>query len=124
MFSGISPDHTGLDGVGGELFPSKKSFIALPGKGPVIVLSHSPLNYELIGIDRDALLLAGDTHGGQIPLPAWFFNAVGYAKNARYNEGYFQKGGLKMYVSRGIGTSHIPIRLFRPPEVVVFHFQN
>jgi predicted MPP superfamily phosphohydrolase len=47
---------------------------------------------------------------------------MGYTKNALYNEGVFEKGQKKMYVSRGIGTSHIPIRLFRQPEVVIFHF--
>jgi len=115
----------GLDWLGGShLFVSKKSSIDLPGKHPTIILSHSPLNYELVGIDRDVLILAGDTHGGQIPLPKWLFSAMGYTKNARYNEGYFQNGGKKMYVSRGIGTSHVPIRLFRRPEVVVFHFQK
>jgi uncharacterized protein len=43
-------------------------------------------------------------------------------KNASYSQGYFKKGDAKMYVSRGIGTSHIPIRLFIKPEIVVLHF--
>ncbi len=29
-----------------------------------------------------------------------------------------------MYVSRGIGTSHFPIRFMRRPEITVFHFEN
>ena len=69
-------------------------------------------------------MLAGDTHGGQIPLPfpSWLLRLIGYEKNASYSQGYFKKGNAKMYVSRGIGTSHIPIRLFRKPEIVVLHF--
>jgi predicted MPP superfamily phosphohydrolase len=67
-------------------------------------------------------MLAGDTHGGQVPLPAWFLRIAGYDKNVLYNQGLFEEGGKKMFVSRGIGTSHIPIRLFRKPEIVVLHF--
>ncbi len=99
--------------------------VALPssvGSDPVILLSHNPLAFELIGEDQEALMLAGDTHGGQIPLPSWFWGIVGYDKAARYPQGLFVKGKKKMFVSRGIGTSHIPIRLFRQPEVVVLHF--
>jgi predicted MPP superfamily phosphohydrolase len=47
---------------------------------------------------------------------------MGYKKTALYCEGIFKNGYKKMFVSRGIGTSHFPIRLFRQPEVVVFHF--
>ena len=36
----------------------------------VIVLSHSPLAFDLFSEDDDVLILAGDTHGGQIPLPS------------------------------------------------------
>ena len=67
-------------------------------------------------------MLAGDTHGGQLPLPAWFWRLVGYEKNARYSQGMFRDGRKRMYVTRGIGTSHLPLRLFRRPEVVVLHF--
>ena len=37
-------------------------------------------------------------------------------------QGYFHEGRKMMYVSRGIGTSHLPIRILRPPELTVLHF--
>jgi predicted MPP superfamily phosphohydrolase len=86
------------------------------------ILSHNPLVFDSLDDDLDVIMLAGDTHGGQIPLPSWIWKLLGYEKNARYNQGYFQDGKKKMYVSRGIGTSHLPIRIFRRPEVVVLHF--
>jgi hypothetical protein len=89
---------------------------------PAIILSHNPLLFDSIGSDHAVLILAGDTHGGQIPLPAWLWQLVGYQKNARYNHGFFQDGMKKMYVSRGIGTSHFPLRFLRTPELVVLHF--
>ncbi len=87
-----------------------------------IVLSHSPLVFDLIESGQDVLVLAGDTHGGQVPLPSWLWKFLGYEKNARYEQGWFEEGKKKMYVSRGVGTSHFPIRFMRPPEITVFHF--
>ena len=113
----------GFDGEGGNAFSrSKELTAALNDHTPMIVLSHNPLNYDLIREDQDRVMLAGDTHGGQVPLPGWLFRVLGYKKNALYNQGLFEQGGKKLFVSRGIGTSHMPLRLFRPPEVVVFHF--
>lgn len=94
----------------------------LKSQEPAIILSHSPLMFNLFRKDQDVFILAGDTHGGQIPLPSWFLKIIGYEKNASYNQGLFKNGKTKMFVSKGIGTSHLPIRLFRQPEVVVFHF--
>lgn len=91
-------------------------------KSPAIILSHNPLLFDAIDKNRDVLVLAGDTHGGQIPLPSWIWNLLGYRKNALYGQGFFQEGLKKMYVSRGTGTSHVPCRFLRPPELVVFHF--
>jgi predicted MPP superfamily phosphohydrolase len=89
---------------------------------PSIILAHDPLIFDTVTNDHDVLILAGDTHGGQIPLPAWVWKILGYEKNARYNHGFYQDGKKKMYVSRGIGTSHLPIRSLRRPELVVLHF--
>lgn len=87
-----------------------------------IVLSHSPLVFdELVG-DEGVLFLAGDTHGGQIWLPRWLWSLLGYEKNARYGWGLFEKGSNQMYVSKGLGTSHVRFRLMCRPEVVVVHF--
>lgn len=91
-------------------------------KNPAIILSHSPLEFEMVDNKSDVLMLSGDTHGGQIPLPAWFWRLTGYDKNARYNHGLFKDGHKTMYVSRGIGTSHIPFRFLERPEIVVIHF--
>ena len=87
-----------------------------------IILSHNPLVFDSLDNDQNIIMLSGDTHGGQIPLPSWMWRILGYEKNARYNQGLFINGKKKMYVTRGIGTSHLPLRIFRPPELVVLHF--
>lgn len=89
---------------------------------PDILLSHSPLEFDKIDNSRNVLMLSGDTHGGQVPVPSWLWKLLGYKKNAKYIHGLYQAGKKKMYVSRGIGTSHVPIRIFRRPEIVVLHF--
>ena len=93
-------------------------------KEAVIVLSHNPLNFDDFDRNTSMLMLAGDTHGGQIPLPSVAWNLLGYKKNARYNQGLFIDGEKKMYVTRGVGFSHIPFRFFCPPEIVVYHFEE
>ena len=86
------------------------------------MLSHDPLAFDQVPADGHILMLSGDTHGGQVPLPGWLWRLVGYAKNAEYNQGFFRRAENTLYVSRGIGTSHVPIRIGRRPELVVFHF--
>ncbi len=110
----------GVDVKGGRHF-YEKNFFPLKSKDPAIILSHSPLSFDLLDTDQDVLMIAGDTHGGQIPLPSWMLRLMGY-ENIHYIQGMFEKGHKKMFVSRGIGTSHLPIRLFRKPEIVVLHF--
>jgi len=95
---------------------------SLGEKTPAIILNHSPLLFDLVDRNQEVLILAGDTHGGQIRLPRWLWNILGYEKNARYNHGFFQDGRKRMYVSRGIGTSHFPMRILSRPELVVVHF--
>jgi len=89
---------------------------------PLLVLSHTPFAFDkFTGKDR-VFLFSGDTHGGQVRLPSWVFKILGYEKNVKYNYGLFRKGHKTMYVTRGIGTSHFPFRLFCQPEIVVFRF--
>jgi len=94
----------------------------LAGSGASIVLSHSPLLFDELAENEGVLVLAGDTHGGQLWLPKWLWSLMGYEKNAKYSQGLFNKGNSQMYVSRGVGTSHVRFRLMCRPEVVVVHF--
>jgi uncharacterized protein len=112
----------GIEGERGNTSFSEQSLSFLKGKVPAIVLSHSPLVFDLIDDNQNVLVLAGDTHGGQIPLPSLLWKFLGYEKNAKYEQGWFQRDQKKMYVARGLGTSHFPIRFLRRPEITVFHF--
>lgn len=112
----------GIDGHFNKEFLDGKSPLGSKSIFPNILLSHNPLDFDKIDAKHETLVLSGDTHGGQIRLPSWLWQLLGYEKNAKYNHGLFKDGNKRMYVSRGIGTSHIPFRLFCRPEVVVVHF--
>ncbi len=113
----------GLDGSGGDARRNEEKQLAAGADDlPTIVLSHDPLAFDDVPADGHILMLSGDTHGGQVPLPGWFWRLIGYTKNAEYNQGFFRRGQNTLYVSRGVGTSHVPIRIDRRPELVVFHF--
>jgi predicted MPP superfamily phosphohydrolase len=86
-----------------------------------IVLMHAPEGLRAIGDRHFDLALCGHTHGGQIALP-WGAPVVmpGGPLNRRYHRGRYDIGGERprtLLVSRGVGCSAFPVRLFAAPEV-------
>jgi uncharacterized protein len=67
------------------------------------------------------IALAGDTHGGQICLPLPGRRILLSDLSAPFAEGAYDVGGRNLYVTRGVGTSMLPLRAFCRPEIVVFH---
>lgn len=91
----------------------------LPGI-PQIIITHSPGLYPKLHAPVN-LVLAGHTHGGQICLPGGVPLAPSPLRcNRAMTRGglYREKNGSPMYVSRGLGTTFLPMRLFCPPELV------
>ena len=80
-----------------------------------IALFHSPLFFDE-SAGRFDLALAGHTHGGQVRIPflppLWLPAGIG-----PYKEGWFEKNGSRIYVSRGLGMTILPIRFFCRPEL-------
>jgi predicted MPP superfamily phosphohydrolase len=92
-----------------------------PANGTRIVLMHSPDGLTAIG-DRDFdLAVCGHTHGGQIAWPSGRPVLVpGGHLNRKYASGLFklgEAGKRTLLVSRGVGCSTLPIRLFAGPQV-------
>jgi predicted MPP superfamily phosphohydrolase len=89
-----------------------------------IVLNHCPEYSDTIyTVKTDKipinLILAGHTHGGQVNL----FGLVPFKPqgSGRYLKGWYQDGMRKMYVSKGIGTSILPIRFMARAEIAIFN---
>jgi predicted MPP superfamily phosphohydrolase len=92
---------------------------AINDDAPTILLVHEPYFFPRVP-DRIALTLAGHMHGGQINLPI-IGPPVGLLKrrSGRYIYGEYALGERRMIVSGGLGTSLAPVRILRPPEVVM-----
>jgi predicted MPP superfamily phosphohydrolase len=88
-----------------------------------IVLMHAPDGVLDLGDREFDLALCGHTHGGQITLPGGDAIVVPSGElSRRYSAGVYRldpDGGRALLVSRGVGCSTIPIRMFANPEVHV-----
>ncbi len=119
-------DRLWISGIADAYFDAPDLSRALPrdrNGSPVILLGHepdiAPRIAEYGGVD---LMLAGHTHGGQVRLPIlppMFLPDMG----RHYIHGLFQVNGLQLYVNRGLGTVHLPIRFRCPPEITVLTLQ-
>lgn len=84
-----------------------------------MLLSHRPEHmsvYKELNID---LVFSGHAHGGQIRIP--FLGGILSPNQGffpKYSEGMHIEGATSMVVSRGLGNSIFPLRIFNRPELV------
>lgn len=116
-FVGVDDPHTDRADV-------ERAFAQLPppigdDPEPVILLAHSPdilLDAGAAGAD---VILAGHTHGGQICLPGGYPVTTNTRLGRKFARGLVNDGTTPIFISRGIGTTKLRMRLFCPPEVAV-----
>jgi predicted MPP superfamily phosphohydrolase len=89
--------------------------------GTVILLAHDPRRLAEAAALKIPLVLSGHTHGGQIVLP--IVGAVA-AQKFPVIAGLGRRDETTMFVSRGVGTMYVPIRINCPPEVAVLTLQR
>ena len=95
------------------------------GDGFGILLSHRPELIDIYAACGFDLAFTGHAHGGQIRLP--FIGGVLTPNQGffpEYDAGMFEKDGLKMIVSRGLGNSLFPFRIFNRPEIIVCELEK
>ena len=103
----------------GERRPRREGALPIPDGGdPTIVLSHVPDVFPRIP-DRVALTVSGHTHGAQVNVPGISALIMPSRYGNRYKAGHIVESGRHLFVCRGIGTSHLPIRLGAPPEIAL-----
>lgn len=80
------------------------------------LLAHSPkrlLEAQQLAVPA---VISGHTHGGQIVLPGIGAFA---AREFPVVAGLAQRKGTSIFVSRGVGTVYVPVRINCPPEVAL-----
>lgn len=88
-----------------------------------IMLMHEPdkiLDFDYNNYD---LILAGHSHNGQITIP--FIGSL-YKPNGskKYYKDYYELEGTKLYISGGIGTSTLKLRLFNKPSINLYRLTS
>ncbi len=85
-------------------------------RGTTFLLAHDPRRLaEAAALDVQ-LVLSGHTHGGQVVLPG-----IGAVAGRKFPvlAGAAREENATLFVSRGVGTVYVPVRVNCPPEVVV-----
>lgn len=93
----------------------------VPAGAAALLLVHEPdvfASFPSLGVNP-SLTLAGHTHGGQVWLPLLGRRVVPSEFGERYAYGHVVENGRHLFVSSGLGTSIIPVRLFVPPEIAI-----
>ena len=85
-------------------------------RGFPILIAHDPRRLTQAAEEGVGLVLSGHTHGGQVVLPG-----IGAPAAARFPVVYgpARRRETTLFVSRGVGTVVLPVRINCPPEVAI-----
>lgn len=107
----------GLDyvGTGSRMLPQAAPLVDRSAWN--ILLQHNPAHFPAAAEAGFDLMLAGHTHGGQVNVPVLRENINVARAFTQYVRGPYELGSSRLYVSCGLGTVGVPVRLGAPPEV-------
>jgi uncharacterized protein len=124
---------TGLDDLIHGQDDLKRAFQRIENESNHLVLLHSPLHQESLLQKFEALkkegqldasariryMLAGHNHGGQVTLFGLYAPYLP-KKSGKYLKGWYNQKEPYLYVSKGFGTSTIPVRFWARAEITLF----
>lgn len=90
-----------------------------------ILVTHCPdlINSNEINLNYLDTVIAGHSLGGQIRIP--LLGSISKVKGAQnYDHGKYTINNSTLYVSNGIGTTGMDIRIFSPVEILVFTLEH
>ena len=114
----------GLELAGIRFWTRRPADIARVLKGAtdaILLLAHDQRRLVEAAALHVPAVLSGHTHGGQVVLPG-----VGALARSRFPilQGLGRRENSSIFVSRGIGTVYVPIRINCPPEVALVTLQR
>lgn len=129
-FRGAHVLITGLDDSTGGVPRMDKALSGITTSPNHLLLAHSPAFRDNIvaangssanGGHTFTCVLSGHTHGGQVA--AFGFAPLRPPGSGRYVAGWYRDAEPHLYVSRGIGTSVLPVRFGATPELALFEWR-
>lgn len=91
---------------------------------PTLLLSHDPDYFTYSTLPDYEFMLAGHTHGGQVQLPTVGAIIVPLQLSSPFSNGMFRHEGRRLFVTRGLGTSVLRMRLFCKPEIAILTIEK
>ncbi len=91
-----------------------------PSQAPRLLLNHDPRGFALLPAGCADLVLSGHTHGGHVGLQLGqdtLVSVVGILGIP--DQGIFQRGDMRMFVTRCVGFYGYPMRLGIAPEIAL-----
>lgn len=109
-----------IAGVNCAHIKSGKFYNLNDGSGFNLLLAHLPHYIDKFALAGYDLALCGHAHGGQwrLPFTDIGFYSPGQGLFPKYTSGIHSCGNMKQVISRGLGNSQCPLRLFNRPEIV------
>jgi predicted MPP superfamily phosphohydrolase len=122
-----SGDKIFLGGINSEdkLSSIKKTIKEFPLENNVynILLTHKTDLIDNIDYQKFNLILGGHSHNGQVRLP--FIGAFIKPKGSKkYYDEYYSLGETDVFISSGLGTSGLKLRLFNKPSFNLYRLTN
>ncbi len=96
--------------------PGDVARVLRQARDTVILLAHDPRRLQEAASLNVPVVLSGHTHGGQIVVPG-----LGAIARRQFPviAGTARRENTSIFVSRGVGTVYVPIRVNCPPEVAM-----
>lgn len=109
----------GADDVWTRRADVEKSLEAWDRIAPCILLAHDPDLFVQASARGVQLTLSGHTHAGQLAIPflsRWL--SLSHVAH-RYHQGLYRRGSSQLYVSPGLGTTGLPLRIGTVPTIAI-----
>jgi len=125
VIHGEKISSTGVDDFIGNKADFNQSVMHIQDAKFHLVLNHCPAYNDVIIQEAQKsdltidLILSGHTHGGQINIFGFVLSLP--KGSGEYVKGWYKKKDVPMFVSKGIGTSILPVRFGARSEAVVFY---
>jgi predicted MPP superfamily phosphohydrolase len=130
----LSIDGHGLEVVGLDYFlripgsPTDryaKILRAWQPQAPRILLNHDPRGFDLLPDDCADLVLSGHTHGGHVGIQLGQDTLVSVVGMLGIpDQGIFERGDMRMFVTRCVGFYGYPMRLGIAPEIALLTLRS